>query len=342
MAMNRRQECPVQLTSAFDSFQTEINADPTQLRKARDRRDLFKLAFNSEDDVERTFPSGSLARGTMLEPIHDVDFVVVFEQAEHPDWGKPGSSATDALSYVGSRVNTLLGATSGSVAQAVRLASPRNHAVKCFLDDPKMEGAFTVDVMPALQRSDGSLLIPETTSSRWIEADPEDLIQRIAARHARWNRFVPMVRVLKHWNRNVEGAGMKSLVVEVLAYQCIPDVFVTRGPESRPDALSRFFTAATVMIEQPVCDPAGLCGEIQPDLDVDWAKRKLQGAADGAYLALAAEQRGDIDAAICLWRGVLGDEFPEPPGGCGRHTGAAVGTAAVITPRLIRDTPQGA
>jgi hypothetical protein len=275
----------------------------------------------------------------MLEPIHDVDFVVLFRAADHPDWASLGRSAADALSYVSRRVNALLGATNGTVAHEVRLASPRNHAVKCFLDDPDAEEPFTVDVTPGLEQDDGTLLIPEKKSSAWVPADPEDLIRRIATRHATWNRFVPMVRILKHWNRDVAKAGMKSLVVEVLAYNSVPDVFRTDGDEHRPEALSRFFTAAALAVEEPVCDPAGLCGEIQSDLDVELATQRLQEAADGAYLALAAARRGDPHAAICDWRKVLGPTFPEPPGGCGKGSGGKL--AATAAPRLIRDTPQG-
>jgi hypothetical protein len=328
----------MELRTAFDVFQREVNADPDQLGEARRRRNLVKKAFGSESDVVERFPSGSLARGTMLEPIHDVDYVLVYDSAAHPDWGQPGPSSAGALSYVGERINGLLGDTNGTVANEVRRAAPRNHCVKCFFDDPEAELPFTVDVMPALRQPDGTLLIPEKCSELWVPAHPEDLITRIAARHATWNRFVPLVRVLKHWNAKVACAGMKSLVVEVLAYKCIPPGFVTGISEHRPEALARFFTAAVVAIDQPICDPAGICGEIQRDLDVDTVRAKLQQASDDAYLARAAEQRGDTDAAICQWRKLLGDQFPEPPGGCSK------GLAAVplIVPRLIRDTPQGA
>jgi hypothetical protein len=327
----------MELSTAFDTFQREVNAEPEQLGEARRRRNLVKKAFGSESDVVERFPSGSLARGTMLEPIHDVDYVLVYDTATHPDWGEPGPSSAGALSHLGERINGLLGATNGTVANEVRLAAPRNHCVKCFFDDPEAELPFTVDVMPALRQPDGTLLIPEKRSEQWVPAHPEDLITRIAARHATWNRFVPLVRVLKHWNAKVACAGMKSLAVEVLAYQCIPQDFVTGISEHRPEALARFFTAAVVAIEQPICDPAGICGEIQPELDIDAVRAKLQQASDDAYLARAAEQRGDTDAAICQWRKVLGDQFPEPPGGCGK------GLAAVplVAPRLIRDTPQG-
>jgi hypothetical protein len=324
----------VELDTAFDQHQTAVNADPAAVKEARRRRDLFKEALAPEDDVTETFPSGSLARGSQIEPINDVDFVAVYDPDAHPDWGSPGSSAEDALHHVGSQVNQLLGATNGTVAKEVRLASPRNHAVKCFLDDPDDPNAFTVDVMPALRQADDTLLIPERRNRQWVPADPQDLIRRVADRHATWNQFVRLVRVLKHWN-NTEKAGMKSLVVEVLALHHLPVA-------PRPEALQRFFTAAAVAVGLPVTDPAGLCGEIQPDLDRAHARTSLQAAADIAWEARAAEARGDTDEAICLWRRVLGPEFPEPPVGCGSEAaGPLAAPAVLVRPRPVRDAPQG-
>jgi hypothetical protein len=324
----------VELETAFDLHQTEVNADPAAVKEARRRRDLFGEALAPEDDVTESFPSGSLARGSQIEPIHDVDFVVVYDPEAHPDWGSPGASAEDALGHVGGQVNELLGATNGTVAKEVRLAIPRNHAVKCFLDDPNDPDAFTVDVMPALRQADNTLLIPESRNRTWVLADPQDLIRRVADRHAAWNQFVRLVRVLKHWNKN-EKAGMKSLVVEVLALHHLPVGF-------RPEALQRFFTAAAVAVGLPVTDPAGLCGEIQPDLDRAHARARLEAAADVAWQARAAEARGDTDEGICLWRQVLGPAFPEPPTGCASADAGPIAVPAVLVrPRPVRDAPQG-
>lgn len=282
-----------------------------------------------------------MARKTMLDPIHDVDFVVVYDADEHIAWGADGSSAGDALGYLGGRVNKLLGATSGTVDQLVRLASPRNHVVKCFIDDPEDVDPFHVDVLPAMRQSNGRLLIPEKLSKRWVEAHPEDLIDRVEERQRAWDQFVPLVRLLKHWNRNVAKAGMKSLVVEVLAYNCIPGWYSSGDVDHRADALSAFFTAAVVAIDEPICDPAGVCGEIQPELDTGAVKRLLQEASDTAYLALAAQQRGDEHPAICQWRKIFGDLMPAPPEGCGKGGSGAAAGAVAVAPRLIRNTPQG-
>jgi len=202
------------VTDAFREFQNTVNVDMSDVRSARARRDLFKGAFIAELDV-LVVPSGSLARGTHTDPIHDVDVIVVYDADSHLDWGQSGLSAAQALDHVRARTNALLGATNGTHAKAVRLARWRNHAVKCFLDDPDDPDAFTVDVMPAF-RCDGQLLVPEALSDDWVRCDPEYLIVQIAARHALWNKFAGTIRMLKWW-ASQQDLNIKSLVMEVLA-----------------------------------------------------------------------------------------------------------------------------
>lgn len=312
-------------------MQGEVNAEPKAVAEARRRRDMFRDAFDGEFDVVRTLPSGSLARGSQIEPINDVDLVMVFSADDHPTWGRPGASAGEALDELQNRVRELLGVTEGTFAQEVRLAKPRNHAVKCWLDDPEEEGAFTVDVSPALEVDGQVLLIPERQGNKWIETAPEDLIDRVAARHAAWRYFVPLARVLKRWNRE-QAAGMKSLAVEVLALNHLPE-------GERPRALARFFAAAATAVVAPIEDPAGLCGEIQPDLDRNLARKRLEAAADTAWRAVGAETE-DPDRAACLWREVFGDVFPAE--GCdGGKAAVTVGATVVRRPRPVRDAPQG-
>lgn len=337
------------LTAAFDELQKAADADVEQVAEARRRRDVFRNAFDGEVEVIEVVPSGSLARSTQREPINDVDVIIVFDAVAHADWGQPGESAEEALKYTGQRINVLLGATNGTFAQEVRLARPGNHAVKCFLDDPDDPDAFTVDAMPALRLSDGVLLVPEKSSRDWIRTNPEHLIQRVADRQKEWDLFRPLVRVLKLW-KDVQDTGLKSLTVEVLALKHLP------VETSRSQALYRFFNAIETAIEHPIMDPADECGEIQPDLDVQKAKRMISAAAKDSWSAASAQDQGDTDRAACLWRSIFGDTFPEPEGGCpdnggsedeksgfgpfGIGTGAATGIG-VTDPRPVTDAPQG-
>lgn len=323
------------IDEAFDEFQRTVNEDIEKTRLARERRDLFKEALLSEPDVVETFGSGSLSRSTQLKPIHDVDVVAVYEQDEHPDWGTKGSSAEDALEHIRIQVNRLLGQSKGTHANEVRHTLLRNHAVKCFLDDPDDPEAFTVDVMPALRRPDNTLLIPEQLNTQWVSANPEYLIQCVADHQRAWPHFRPLARVLKQWRltASVEGR-IKSLVMEVLALNCMP------RSGNRSEALKTFFTAAAVRVNEAVWDPAGLCGEIQPDLDRVGLSVAFSEAADVAERACAAAADGDTDGALRLWQEIFGDDFPAPTASA-KPASLITGTPALITPRPIKDAPQG-
>lgn len=315
------------VNQAFKAFQDVVNADITTVREARVRRDVFKGAFNAETDVDDVIPSGSLARGTQKDPIRDVDVIILFDGDHHPEWGEPGKSAEDALDYTRGRVNALLGITHGTHEKAVRLARRRNHAVKCFLDDPDDPDAFTVDAMPALRRN-GQLLIPQATSEEWVYSNPEYLIAEVAAKHAAWNKFAGSVRMLKWWAAE-QNIKIKSLVMEVLALAFLPT------DAAQPWAIKQFFVSAAYHINGggEVVDPAGLCGPIQSDLVYAEFADRLAVARDNAAKAAQSQVNNDVDTAISHWGKVFGDEFPKPanPGP----------VAAPVLPRPVKDTPQG-
>ncbi|AQW56545.1 hypothetical protein ACIQPP_49470 [Streptomyces violaceusniger] len=322
------------IDDAFNDYQKTVNEDLDKTKLARERRDLFKTALLSEPDVLETFGSGSLSRSTQLRPIHDVDIVIVYDGDAHPGWGVSGPSAEEALEHIRTQVNRLLSQSNGTRDNVVRHTLLRNHAVKCFLDDPDDPEAFTVDVMAALRQADGTLLIPEQLNTRWVPANPEYLIDQVAERQRGWPHFRPLVRVLKQWRHTVHVEGrIKSLVMEVLALHCMPDF------GNRATALKTFFTAAADRVHEGVWDPAGLCGEIQPDLDREALAAAFTEAADLADQACAAAAAGDTGGALRLWQKIFGDDFPAPaaPG----KTAAAITAPALITPRPIKDAPQG-
>lgn len=323
------------ISKAFDEFQSNVSADPAAVVEARRRRDLFLQALSAEQDVDECFTSGSLARSTQIEPINDVDMVAIFDAAAQPEWGTDGASAEAALKELRDRINARLGSAGSG---EVRRADVKNHAVKCFLDDPGDPDAFTVDVAPALAGSGTAVRLPEVASSTWIETDPRHLIALVAARQQAWPHFVPLARCLKRWAKDCP-TKIKSLTMEVLALEHLLAA-------SRPQALGEFFVAAAARIYQPVEDPAGLCGAIQPDLDAAGAHQCLSEAADLAEQARAAQAAGETNRAACLWRQLFGECFPEPPGGCkdGNGAGFYIGGAGAGTAagqRKIKDSPGG-
>lgn len=331
------------ITKGFDDLHKVADADPDQVREGRRRRDLFRDTFCPEDEIDGVVPSGSLARSTQRDPVNDVDLILVYKADAHPDWGGDGGSAEEALAHTAERVNGLVGATHGSFAQEIRLARPGNHAVKCFFDDPDDPDAFTVDAMPALRQSDGTLRVPEKESRKWIATDPEHLIELVRKRHEEWDLFRPMARVLKLW-KDVQDTSLKSLTVEVLALHHLP------AGKTAPQALYRFFNAVETAIELPIEDPAGLCGPTQRRVDIDKARSAVRHAARASWEAVTAQADGDTDRAGCLWRSIFGEAFPKPPGGCdqadGRDGAGALGAGLSVgigthKPRPVKDAPQG-
>jgi hypothetical protein len=322
------------LDEAFDEFQLAVNAAKEHVALARERRDTFMDGLSGEDDVDEVIASGALARRTQLDPIHDVDTIVVYRQEDHPDWGQPGESAELALDYCRAQVKRVLGTGGGTYAELVRLARWRNHAVKCFIDDPDDPEAFTVDALPALRQADGTLLVPEAVNHDWIVVDPEHLIAEVANRQRKWNFYCAMVRVLKNWRLSIKVDGkIKSLVIEVLALDCLP-----LDETKRSVALKLFFTAAAVQVNEDIEDPAGHCGLIQDDLDVAGLRTALEEAAEIAEQACTAADNGDTDEARRCWQKILGPDFPAP---AATKTSPAVAAPALITPRPVKDAPQG-
>ena len=230
------------VNSGFDDLQTTVNASPESLKEARRRRDVFRAALGGAADIVEIIPTGSVARGTQRDPIHDVDLVAVFDAEAHDNWGTQGDSAEAALEHTRGRVKDLLG-SSGSHSEEVRFSRLNNHSLKCFLDDPEDTDPFTVDVTPALRQAGGVLLIPERLNREWILSNPEHLNGEVARRHAEWNQFARLVRVLRRWNTD-QGKVMKPLVIEVLALTHLP-------VDDRPQALKRFFAAARTAVLSP-------------------------------------------------------------------------------------------
>lgn len=312
---------------SFDSLQREVDADVEVVRLARERRDTFKAALATAPDVKVVWGSGSLARSTQLQPVHDVDLVVEFDPDQHLEWGQDGDSAEEAIERCRDLVHELLSVENGTYAQLVRQVNTaeRNRAAKCFVDPPDADNAFTVDVMPALRRSDG-ILIPFKSERRWTLADPEYLIGQVLERQREWAQFRPLVRMLKYWARQhtADTGRVKSLVMEVLALDCLSE-------GNRPEALKAFFAEASIHSLR-IEDPAGLSGEIQPDLDIAGLRRALEDSAHSATAALRAAANNDQPGATQHWQDVFGDAFPLVLASPGE---------ADPGPRPIRDSPQG-
>ena len=311
----------------FRSFSKAIKSDPLDVRLAKWRRDAFIGKLNRLPDVVEVIESGSLARGTQIGPVHDVDLIVVFDSSCYPDYGikdkseSARESAQTAMTYLetelGHQLHPWLGAREGMLKETEQ----RTHVVTCYADWAVVLAdiipmAPPVDVMPAV-REGSHLLVPERGTG-WIDVDPEWLIRQVAQRQREWKYFTEVVGMVKAWAEH-EKLGMKNLAVEimVLRYCPRPGFFETL---SCGEAVARFFDAAYKAHIRSLKDPAGRSGEIDPKTGYSKLRTALENAAGLAQKAMDAEHAWknrrhavkDVTHPDEIWRELFGSDFPRP------------------------------
>jgi Nucleotidyltransferase domain len=317
----------------FDAFGKEIKSDPFGVLLAKWQRDSFIRKLESLPDVIEVIPSGSLARGTHIGPVHDVDLIVVFDKSAHSDFGSGPESAQTAMTYLENKLLELLHPLSGTEV-LIKGTEQRTHVVKC---DGGSTGPFAeiiptappVDVMAAVREKPymlgkSPLLVPElgrvsalggARESKWVDVDPETFMRQVEQRQREWKYFTEVVRMVKAWAKH-EKLDIKSVAIEamVLLYCPRPRMFETL---SRGEALARFFDAAGKKLTT-LWDPAGL-REIDPGMNYGKLKRKLTDAAGLAREAMDAEYSWknrfqlmqDATHPDVCWRKLFGKEYPQ-------------------------------
>jgi hypothetical protein len=303
-------------TEAFAEAGRLMQADPLMALLDRWRRSAVIDALRGYPDVAEAIPSGSLARGTRPEHVHNVDLIVVFDQAKHADWGG-GGSALAALEHLQTALRGVRKAGSGRLPGLVYDTQLRNHGVKCSLDlslGPYgliIPGAPAVDVMPAV-RAGSHLRVPERSSDRWLDVDLEPVMGVLAAQQREWSNFDQVVRMIKDWAQH-SGLRMNSLAVEVLVLTYLPRPALFESM-SCSDAIDRFFEAASRAHITRLADPVGRSGEIDPHMDYAALRKALARSAGLAGQAVEAEQawptpdhlQGDVTHPSTFWQGIFG------------------------------------
>jgi hypothetical protein len=143
----------------------------------------------------------------------------------------------------------------------------------------------------------------------WIKTNPEKHKEQATAKNNEMDGlWVPLVKMVKGWNR-ANGKPIKpSFLIEVMAEDLVDPPF-----SSYPDEVRNLFAALEANIGREWPDPAKLgppvSDQMTPEL-VAAARRALQEAQRKAALAARAEQTGRQGEALRIWREILGDYFP--------------------------------
>jgi len=289
------------VAEAFDKFRTRLEITQTEQDDASRRQQEVRTHIGKSFHVEKDFLTGSYARHTKTKPLKDVDIFFVLDKDEKPRRQQPASKVLDDFEQC---LRKEYG--SDQVERGRRCVTVTFDKRSQTQEE---EGkVLSIDAVPAFDCGH-HYEIPDDTLGKWIESDPEVHKEKATKKNKSLNgNWVPLVKMIKRWNREAGKHVKPSFLLEVMALQLVDPPF-----NSYSDEIRRFFAAAADRINEEWPDPAGLGPSVSDQMDQgrrSKAKEALRAAEVKAARAFRAEQQGRQGEALALWREILGSYFP--------------------------------
>jgi Second Messenger Oligonucleotide or Dinucleotide Synthetase domain len=288
---------------AFDTFRRRLELSPTERNDASKRHNDVRECIRGGFDIKADFLSGSYRRHTKTKPLKDVDVLLVLGDTEKWRRDKP---PIETLRAFEARLKTKY---TGKDQIEIGRRSVSVEFEKSYYAEDHEGKVLSIDVVPAFELSGGDYEIPDKITGTWIKTNPEKHKEQATAKNRELDEsWVPLVKMVKGWNR-ANGRPIKpSFLVEVMAEELVGAPFSTY-----PDEVRNFFAAAEANIGRVWPDPAKLGPPVSDQMTpgaVMEAKKALQEAQRKAALASRAEVTGRQGDALRIWQEVLGGYFP--------------------------------
>lgn len=194
------------IDQSFQKFLTNLNLTDKQRLRIQTTRNTIDSALSNDDRIhlntqkQKSFLTGSYSRNTIIRPIDDIDLYVRIHFGKHAD----GKSPLPILRLM---------------ASAIRRRYPNN--TKINVNAPCVVVRFfgyKFEIVPAVGYSDNTDLydVPAPGSKEWMHCYPNVPDKWLSScNHANDRMFIPLVKMLKQWNRN-NNVGLKSFHLELL------------------------------------------------------------------------------------------------------------------------------
>jgi hypothetical protein len=285
---------------AFEKFRGRLELSDTESKDASRRHTEVRECIRGGFDLKTDFLSGSYRRHTKTKPLKDVD--ILFVLGEKEKWRRQ-KSPLEVLQAFEARLKKQFGET-----ELCRRAVTVTFEKAYYAEDHEGR-VLSIDAVPAFELSSEVYEIPDKITCAWIKTNPKKHKEQATAKNGELNgAWVPLVKMIKSWNR-ANGKPIKpSFLVEVMAEDLIEAPF-----SDYPNEVRNCLSAFESNIGRSWPDPAGLgpavSDQMTPEL-IAKACAALQDAQRKAALAARAEQTGRQGEALRLWREILGDYFP--------------------------------
>lgn len=287
---------------AFDKFRQRLEISPTEQKDAEKRRAEVRDCIRTGFEVKKDFLSGSYRRHTKTKPLKDVDVLFVLGDKEKLRRDKPPIETLQAFeAHLKKTYTEKDQVTIGRRSVTVEFE-------KNYYPDEHEGKVLSIDAVPAFAWG-ADYEIPAKVTGTWIKTNPDTHREQATAKNkALGGSWVPLVKMVKGWNRANGKPINPSFLVEVMAEGLVDPPFSTY-----PEEVRNFFAAAESDIGRTWPDPAGLGPPVSDQMTpaaIEAARKALREAQQKAALAARAEASGRQGDALRLWREVLGDYFP--------------------------------
>lgn len=289
---------PITVQQSFQRFGERLQITSLQDSLVQTRQKAVRTVMENGFDVLDSFVAGSYSRGTMIAPLKEanINVFVLLQSHYFNNYNGQNGGQAGLLDLVR---RTLLRTYTRTPD-----ISRSGQAVTIRFED------FVVDVVPGFYRQGGGLLIPNSIAQSWLSTDPRKHVELMTtADRAHAGDLVPMIRMLKAWNRS-HSAFFRSFHLEVLALQIFSGVTISEFSSGA----RYFFDKGRQLIIGKNMDPAGfgddVGGYINNAAKIDEASKKFQLAYERAIKAEEHARRGNMKNAIDMWAVIFGEYFP--------------------------------
>lgn len=280
------------IADAFRVLRSKLEITDLQEQTVASRQQAIREVLERDFLIKDTFLTGSYRRSTMIRPLKeaDVDIFIVLDVKYYREDGKKALLESIKKSLRKTYTKT----------PDIR---PDGSAVTITFTD------FKVDVVPAFFRKGGGYLIPSLELNKWISTDPKKHVEIwTAANRAHNNDLVPLIKMIKGWNksRNL----FKSFHLETLILKALDGIAIT----DYPSGMRYVFDKGINLVQYKLADPAGYSDDVGAHVDtkakIQLLVDRLTWARDRAKEAEAMAAGGNVAGAIDKWRLIVPSYFP--------------------------------
>src|SRR5882672_1184227 len=235
-------------TQAFDEFRRRLELSATEQRDAERRHSDVRGCIRDGSDIDADFLSGSYRRHTKTKPLKDVDVIFVLGSDEKWRRAKPPLETLQAFEKQLKKTYT----EKDQVEIGRRCVTTIFE--KSYYPDDHEGKVLSIDAVPAFAIAGGVYEIPDKITATWIKTNPDKHKEQATAKNKEMGGcWVPLVKMVKGWNRANGQLIKPSFLVEVMAEGLIEPPF-----SSYPEEIRNFFAAAEATVGEPWADPANL------------------------------------------------------------------------------------